>query len=141
MTLEPFEPRHLTEIQMQPVQAQSWARYGSVQYAEEIARGVLAYSVRADGVLMGCGGIKEQTPEIGHLWSFISVNAGPHLISMHRIARRMIEVSGKRVMVATSEKSFLNGCRWLQMLGFMAIEALPGYGIDGSDHILYMRNV
>lgn len=102
-----------------------------------LARG-LAYTLRIDGRLIACAGVIEISPTQGHLWSFLSVHAPRHMVRLHKIARRFLEVSGKRQLVATTEIDFPDGSRWLEMLGFLKVGCLDHYGPDGRDHHLYI---
>lgn len=138
MLMERFQAEHLLQIDMQPVQLRTWQRYGSQEYARELAEG-MAYTGRLFGRIIVCGGIIDTGPDSGHLWSFISRDACRHFIRLHRTARRFLDVSGKRHLSATTEVTFDDGCRWLEMLGFSRSTFLAGYGPDGANHYLYER--
>lgn len=141
MRIEPFKPEHLWQIDLQPAQC-SWYEYGTDAYAAELALG-LGYTLRIAGRIVLCGGIIEVDARTGHLWCFLSVDARHYLVRLHRAARRFLEVTGKRHLIATTESDFADGCRWLEMLGFTrragAEGLLPKAGPDGRDHILYEK--
>jgi hypothetical protein len=139
MIIEPFSPRHLWEIDLQPAQ-RSWYLYASPEYAESLARG-MAYTARVRGRIVACGGILPVDEDTGHLWCFLAAEAGRHFVRLHRTAQRFLRVAGKRVLVATSEADFVDGCRWLELLGFQRASRsrLPKYGPDGADHICYEK--
>jgi hypothetical protein len=72
---------------------------------------------------------------------FLSTHAATKMLSLTRIAERFIGCAGKRRLYATTEMNFEQGQRWLKLLGFEQIKAMPGYGADGSDHLLFSRSI
>ena len=143
MTLEPFIADHLELMTLQPRQRQAWARHGSRDYLLEAERHG-GWSVFHGQQLLLCGGVMARIPEEPLLWSFISADAGRHMVALLRVTRRFIEVCGHSFVYATSEVHFRSGCRFLAMLGFERMHwadgrpaVLPKYGLDGEDHALY----
>jgi hypothetical protein len=138
MILEAFKPEHLREIELHESQ-RSFYDYGARdQYAQELTRG-LAYTVRLDGQILICGGVLPVDQSTGHLWCFMSKFAGKHMLAVHRVTRRFIEVSGRKTVYATTEADYPRGCRWLEMLGFRQSAILHQYDPAGRDHILYTK--
>jgi hypothetical protein len=138
MILEEFKPEHLDEIDLQDEQ-RSWYEYEQrLEYARGLTRG-LGYTVRVAGQIIVCGGVLPVDQSTGQLWCFMSKYARTHLITVHRVALRFMQISGLPTLYATSEADFANGCRWLLMLGFKQSAVLHKYGPDGRDHILYTK--
>lgn len=137
MTIEPFSPSHLDEIDLQPAQT-SWLEHRDPNYARELARHV-AVTARVEGVVVACAGIISLDRDVGHAWAFVARNAGRHFIRFRRAVARLFEVSGKSRILANTECDFAFGCRWLEMLGFERLELLKECGPDGRDHWLYLK--
>jgi hypothetical protein len=138
MILEAYKPEHLREIDLHDSQRSFYDYEARDAYARELARGV-AYTVRLEGQIMICGGVLPVDNTTGHLWCFMSRFAGKHMLALHRVTRRFIEVSGKHTLHATTEADFPDGCRWLEMLGFRQAAVLHRYDPAGRDHILYTK--
>ena len=49
-----------------------------------------------------------------------------------RAAEVFLNVCGKTILEATTEKDFAPGHRWLKLLGFQFVEILQNYGADGA---------
>lgn len=131
MTLEPFKPEHLYEIDVQD--AQLYLKPHFPQLAEYYAEGE-GYTWRTDRVLACAGFI--WTDLGAHLWAIVGKDTP--LLPLHRLALRAFEVYPVRVS-ATVETGFPAGCRWLKSLGFEIVDFLTGYGPDNRDHYVYAR--
>lgn len=138
MILEAYQPDHLFEIDLHESQS-SWYAYNErPAYARELARG-LAYTVRIAGMIIICGGVLPVDESTGHLWCFMSKHAAKHMLTVHRVTQRFMQVSGKQTLYATAEADFPHGCRWLELLGFKQSAVLYKYDPLGRDHILYTK--
>lgn len=136
VTAEPFRAEHLREIEVQ--QAQIGVHEYAIEVGAVFERQRHAYTVRYGGRIILCGGLGESTLGDSHLWAVVAARAP--LISVHRAALRFLSVvAGAGLTVATTEKGFAAGCRWLEMLGFKFERDVPGYGPFGDDHALYAR--
>lgn len=138
MILEAYKSEHLSEIDLQESQRSFYEYESRDAYALELERG-LAYTVRMEGQIMICGGVLPVDDTTGHLWCFMSRHAGKHMLALHRVTRRFIQVSGKKTLHATTDADFPRGCRWLEMLGFTQGAILHNYDPAGRDHILYTK--
>jgi hypothetical protein len=138
MILEAFKPEHLSEIDLHDSQRSFYAYEARDAYARDLARG-LAYTVRLNDRIMICGGVLPVDESTGHLWCFMSKYAGRHMLALHRVTGRFMEVSGKKTLHATTDADFPHGCRWLEMLGFKQASILHNYDPAGRDHILYTK--
>jgi hypothetical protein len=137
MTIEPFKPEHLDEIDLQPGQA-SWRDYRSAEYALELALHT-AITARAEGRIMACAGVVPVGEEDGMVWALVARDAGRYFLKFRSMVGRLFEVSGKKRIFANTECEFSAGCRWLELLGFERIERINAYGPDGRDHYLYEK--
>lgn len=135
MTIEPFKPEHLDEIDLQPAQT-SWLAHRDPRYAASLCDGV-AVTARENGVVLACAGVLPLDRDVGHAWAFVA--RGQKMIRFRGYVRRLFEVCGKSRILANTEADFTEGCRWLELLGFEFLESLPNCGPDGRDHLLYVR--
>lgn len=139
MNVQPFKLEHLQRLD--PHEAQKAVRaLLTPQHAQQMASGQ-AYSYVVGRRVLACAGILDlyEDPSIGHVWSLLSRDVRGHLTAIHRAAQRMIEVSGKRLLIATAETEHELGCKWMRLLRFKFDHIEPSYGPDGRDHAVYMR--
>lgn len=143
MIVERFQLAHFDEIRVCDTQRDSFERYADDNYRRMIVNGY-SLTVREAGRILICGGIVDlyEDRDVGHLWSLFAQGADRHMLRLHRIAQRLIEVSGKHLLVATTHEGYAPGCRWLAMLGFAPHpEPLPDFAPDGSPQIAYTRTL
>lgn len=135
MILERFQPAHFDLLELQPEQQYLRAAV-THEYLASLASHGPAYTAWFAGRPAFCGGFAE-APEGAHLWCFIA--AGAPLLGIHRGVMRAFEVYPYKRLVATTETGFVQGRRWLELLGFQFQDTLIGYGPDGRDHDLFER--
>lgn len=135
---EVFQPFHITLIRAQPYQAAELGEVLVHNHDRYRPQG-LAFTGRDEhtGEVMVCGGVVPAYAHLGFLWALVSADAGPHLLQIHRAARRLLEMTRQTRIEASVRKDFEAGCRWLKILGFNAEGESPGFGIDGSTHLRY----
>lgn len=130
--IQPFHMEHLAALNVQPAQAWLVPHFQTLAPLYESGP---AYTVMRDGRPAACAGLL-WTSRGAHLWALLS-RAAP-MVALTRAARRLFEVYAVR-LTATVETGFAAGIRWLEMLGFRRTETVPGFGSDGSDHHIYVR--
>lgn len=138
MTVAPFKPEDLDEIDLQPGQT-SWIDNRDPEYAQELARH-LAVTARAGTRIVACAGVLPLDRDVGIAWAFVARDAGRHFVRFRRMVLRMLQISGKRRMLATTECDFAMGCRWLQILGFERIDT-DVLEVLGRPHFVFARGV
>lgn len=137
MMLRPFHPCDLRRIELQRAQHNFYTN-APPDYGDRVLRGGAAHTVTHRGQLIACVGVLDTGDRhMGHVWLFLSKHASNHMVALTRMARRYFDVTAKRLLTATCEGQFEAGHRWLRLLGFEYVCDLPGYGLDGSDHVLY----
>ena len=139
MTVEPFKPEHLDEIDLQAEQT-SWRDHRDPNYARELSEGV-AVTAREAGRIVACAGVLSVERDVGFAWAFVARGAGRHFVRFRGMVRRLFEVSGKARILASTECTFSNACRWLEILGFTRLrdEPISGCWPNNSDHFLYVK--
>lgn len=137
MTVEPFKPEHFREITLQPAQSHCRA-YIDDEYLRGLVHGGPAFTMRMDGEILACFGMRDCGPLHGVLWTFIADHQGRHMITLHRAALRFLSALGKKQLQALTD--FPAGCRWLRNLGFKYERDTPELSPDGRLYRLYVRN-
>jgi len=129
-----FQPSDLTDIPRERL-ADPAHPFLIGGYLEELRRHGPAYTLRIDGQVYLAGGIAEE-PGTGArwLWSFVTMDSGPHMRKIHREVLRFIHTY-PGPLLAASARSFAAGCRWLTMLGFQPVANPSGL----PDHQLFAR--
>lgn len=138
MIVVPYEPAHVIGMQLQKRQAFALS-YLSLGYLSELKRLGPSATALVDGHVIACGGIAVQSFGQGTLWAFVAQEAGPHMVRLDRCIRRLIAIPKLRRIEATTEEGFVQGCRWLELLGFQYEGPLRRYGPAGEDHVRYAR--
>lgn len=139
MNISAFKPGDLDEIDLQPAQT-PWRAHRNEDYARMLASH-LSYTARDGDRIIACGGVIACERDVGMVWATIARGAGRRMLALYRMGQRLIEVSGKRIILANTECDFAQGCRLLKLLGFKRDERLPQHGPDGRDHWLYTRGM
>lgn len=134
MNVTRFYPEHLWQIELPDVHP--WPRQRDLDYARYLASGV-AITARHEGRIIACGGVAPVADDAGICWSFLSHDAGPHILALSPIARRLFKVCGFARVFANTEVTFSAGCRWLELLGFKRLHTFEGFA--GREEFLYER--
>lgn len=138
MNVIPFEPHHVETFELQASQ-RYMVSHLCVEYLKALQAVGPALSAAVDGQIIACSGIAFQGFGMGVLWAFVSQSAGKHLVRLDRITRRILTLADLRRIEATTEASFPQGCRWLELLGFEREGLMRAYGPDGADHYRFAR--
>lgn len=137
MNVITFEPEHIAHIDPQASQA-AWVSRATAQYLLNLKAMGPAFTGVIDGKPIGSAGIIRTGFGSGLLWAYLADSG--HFLRVHRSALRMLDMfSDFRRIEATTECTFANGCRWLEMLGFEFEGVMRKYGPDGADHARYAR--
>jgi RimJ/RimL family protein N-acetyltransferase len=138
MTIIPFQPEHLAQINLQATQRRTIAHMTSEWLAVLAHRGP-AISVIVDGEIIASGGLVLQSSRCGFVWAAFSHNAGRYFLGLHRAARRLLTLAPTLDRIeAVTEVDFAQGRRWLELLGFRCEGRLPKDGPKGDDHFKYV---
>lgn len=138
MNVIPFLPEHFTAMRLQDRQARTLSAL-TLEYVHVLKASGPALSGEVDGKIIACCGIASQFSGVGTMWAVISEDAGRHFIRLHKCGVRLLSIPKLRRIEATSETSFTQGCRWLELLGFQSEGVMRSYGPHGEDHVRYAR--
>ena len=109
------------------------------QYDEWLLKGGPAFTVRAEGEVIGCLGMVEQWEGRALVWAVLSEDARKHLLALTRVARAYLYTSPFRRIEAAVDAHFRMGCRWAHLLGFEleTPRPMPNYFANGNSAYLY----
>lgn len=137
MNVIPFRAEHLSQIDVQERQRRT-VSYLTAKLAGTLERGGPAISGLVNDRIIGSGGIlvHERT---GFAWAVFAQDAAPYFIHMHHAARRLLKRLPKLERIeAVTEVDFLEGRRWLDLLGFECECPVRDDGLNGEDHFRYV---
>lgn len=138
MEIVPFKAEHILALQLQDEQA-----YSKPFITEEYAKwleGEYAFTALVDGKPIAVAGVTELWANRALMWSFLGKDAGPHLLAIHKATLRAIKALPYRRLEADTPCDFVEGHRWLKMLGFkLEAERMEAYLPNGGDSSLYAR--
>lgn len=138
MNVVAFRPEHLQSLELQDAQ-QYMVSHICLEYLKALQAIGPAASAEVDGKILACAGVAFQGFGMGVLWAFVSKDAGRYFVKLDRCVRRLIQITDLKRIEATTEVSFHQGCRWLELLGFENEGRMRAYGPNGEDHYRFAR--
>lgn len=142
MILIPFIPPHLENLTLQPGQSEMGEWLDSEGYGDLLMTGGCAYSLLKDGVVVGCGGIFEQTPWRGLAWVLLGDKlTGTDMIVATKHVRKFLDESKYSRIEAVSKESFPPSRRWLELLDFKCEtpNGMINWFRNGENAFLFVR--
>ena len=138
MILVPYKAEHLLSITAQP--AQAYLRdFITPEYCKSLEK-THAFTGMVNGVPVGCGGLAEIWTNRALLWSFLDRSANKHLFAITKVTKLFIDAAPYRRIEAETDCEFVEGHRWLRMLGFtLEAERMKCFRVDGGDSALYAK--
>ena len=135
----PFKAEHLSALTVQ--EAQRWTMSYMPPSMMQLLEGLWSNTVFKDGRPICCGGVIEQRPDYGILWSFVGSDVTPHdFFHLHRLARLFIRSLPYRRLEMHVDCEFVNGHRWARALGFRCeAPRMRAFLLHGLDAALYAR--
>jgi hypothetical protein len=134
----PFEPEHIQRLELQDAQ-QYMVSHICVEYLKALQAVGPSASAEVDGRIIASAGVAFQGFGMGVLWAFVAKDAGRHFVKLDRCVRRLLSITSLKRIEATTEVSFHQGCRWLELLGFENEGRMRAYGPNGEDHYRFAR--
>lgn len=132
-----FEPAHLEQITLQPMQAAV-----GQQFCEEYAEGLLlgpAFTVLGAEGVVACVGYMKQWEGRYFAWALIGENAGPYFFGMIRKIRRYFDEAPVRRLETAVPVDWEAGERFAYLLGFQREGRMRKWSPDGKDFDLWAR--
>jgi RimJ/RimL family protein N-acetyltransferase len=134
----PFEVRHLDTIMLQPAQQQFFS-YFDPSYAEALKVSGPCFTAINNGRVLGCAGLVKQWENRAIAWALLSGNVGKDFIKVHRAVARFLDLCEFRRVEAFVDVNFVQGHRWIEMLGFSPEGYMRQFNPDGGDAMMYAR--
>ena len=105
---------------------------------ESAIKGGIALAAVEDDRLYGMAGIYEVWEDRGLAWALLAQDAGAHMLTLHRLVQRALDVSLLRRVEADVLDTHEEGHRWMRLLGFQHEGVRRRYW-QGRDYALYAR--
>jgi len=138
MHIEPFQPRHLESLVLQPAQA-VFSRFFDPEYGPSLQNAGPCFSALEGDEILACSGIVKQWDNRAIAWALISGNAGNQFVRIHKAVKRFLDSTEFNRVEAYVDANFDAGHRWIQMLGFSREGYMREFMPDGHDAVLYAR--
>lgn len=134
ITIEPFEPEHAAQVEVQPMQAGESAP--AAHYADKGP----AWTVRdRAGRIIGCLGFVMADPGYALSWALLATGKRNALVALTRVARRVMDGAGWRRIELHTRADFEAAMTWAEMLGFSVESVKRRAAPDGSDVLVWVR--
>lgn len=134
----PFHAEHLNGMEMQATYA--WIKARLSIEDQRTLEGPLSSTLMEDGKPMACTGVVAFTEHRALLWTFIGDKVtSQNFRIVNHWAKLFLKSLKFRRIEATTEVDFLQGHRWLRLLGFEREDkdGMTAFGVDGKAHALY----
>lgn len=138
MNVLEFHPDHLKRIEAAGGRKIFGDGPFTVEHAELCAEHP-AWSLFADGRIIGCGGIFREHETCGTAWTMLLPDTGKHMRWVTRETRRVLDDSFLTRIQAHASPKFRPAARWLALLGFKYEGLLRKYTPTGADMWLFAR--
>lgn len=89
-----------------------------VEFAMDYAAAGPAFAVIAPCGVIGLGGTAQVWPGRGIAWSLVSESAGPYMVALTRVVRRVLDASGCKRLEMCVDAEHPAAARWAVLLGF-----------------------
>lgn len=119
MRVEPFKPEHMAALlpRMNKDQTLDHGLW-TPEFCARLAETCEAFSALSEsGDVLAVCGVMQLWPERYHLFAYMSLDSGPHMVALTRGVRRFLAALRGRMETQVSE-GFEAGHRWVKLLGF-----------------------
>ena len=139
MIVRPWQLGDTERLLLQPAQEymRSFREFGAD--FTELSNDGLAWTAEDDGEILGIAGLIVQWENRATAWALVSAGAGKRFVRIHAAVKRFLDVAPFRRIEASVDVGFIEGMRWMEMLGFEYEGLMVAYRPDGADMLLYAR--
>jgi RimJ/RimL family protein N-acetyltransferase len=139
MIVRPWQLGDTERLLLQPAQEymRSFQEFGAD--FTELSNAGLAWTAEDDGEILGIAGLIVQWENRATAWALVSAGAGKRFVRIHAAVKRFLDVAPFRRIEASVDVGFIEGMRWMEMLGFEYEGLMVAYRPDGADMLLYAR--
>lgn len=138
MHIEPFQPKHLEILVLQPSQA-AVSVFFDDEYGHALKAAGPCFTAIHEGEILACAGVVKQWENRAIAWGLISANAGKQFVRIHKAVQRFLEATEFKRVEAFVDSDFEPGHRWIKMLGFEYEGYMKNFSPLGRDCLLYSR--
>ena len=93
-----------------------------------------------DGKILGIVGAMKLWEDRAEVFALLDQNCRDKFIVIHRVVKRLLDLSPFKRLEAAVDVHFEEGHRWIEMLGFkLESEKMHAYFPNGKDASLYAR--
>ena len=109
--------------------------------AFDAIEGTESYTLCADNLVIGCGGIVPLWEGVGEIWMVSSIHIERYKIEAIKQILTFLKSVGASFhrLQATVDTEDKRAVRFIEWLGFEREGTLRKYGFSGSDHYIYAR--
>nr|ACF98017.1 hypothetical protein [uncultured bacterium 878] len=119
MQIEPYQPRHLHELALQPHQQHLGVALRAHGWAEQVADAGPCWTALADGNPIACAGFQDCWEGRAVAWAILAETAGLHMPALTRAVRRALALHPAERIEAQALVGFAPGTRWARLLGLV----------------------
>lgn len=132
-----FIPHHFHQIDEQE-ETKEVSQLFTLANLLELQRSKHSYTLLDGNRVLMCTGIVKYYEDRGEVWAIMGRNLRKEMFSIHKMAKRFLEMAPFKRLEATVSYTFEPGHRWVKMLGFTKeAELMKHYLPDGRDASLY----
>lgn len=139
MIIIPFIDAHLDGFELQDVQAWLHPLLQNEDYRRALTLYGPAHSAIVDGTVVACAGLTHFTPGRAQGWALIGSGAQKHLLGITKAVKAFFDGVNVRRIETPVRTDFVEGHRWVRILGFTREGTMRNFGEDGQDYDLYAR--
>lgn len=118
MRIRRFAPEDLKTLALQGEQQDLRQFIDHPQYGIGLAAAGPCFTVEADGLILGCGGVQEHNAIRAEAWALLSAHAGPHMRQITKAAKGWFDQCQYQRLEANVATDFAAGLRWIKLLEF-----------------------
>lgn len=137
MRVEPYKAEHLLAISLQP--AQAWlTQVITPELAKALESNHAMTGLDGDDVLI-VAGIADYWEGRGLLWSYVGENAHKHWKSIHKAAKKFVDMAPHDRLEASVDADHSAGHAWITRLGFAVEVPCARKYQAGRDCTVYVK--
>ena len=133
-------PEHVKFVHVQAMQASDKPAMRTAEAAAVIEQSRMSLSAWAGNECMGVAGVYDVHPGRAMAWALLSCNIGPHMLSVTRKVRFVLNSINVKRIECLVPYEFAAAHRFARMVGFeLETECMRHYNVDGSHVSAYVR--
>lgn len=107
---------------------------------EDALKGVYdGYTVTYEGKAIACIGVKELTPHSAFAWALLKNGIREQFHQIHKCVSAWLCATGYDIIYCDVREGFIEGLRWVRLLGFTQCDTKENYYDDGGNAIIFKR--